>query len=315
METCALLPSRAGCAVAIAVSAAVLAAAAAIGRVPAAVAGSVFCAIAVVTASFSISGPLTALRAVATGVAIACALWSRRPPLAALSAALIVSLAVGASGLSCTAVFAADGGVAAVAVAVAAIYVRSLVLYAAELLVIILFLGADSGAAPRSRHLTWWGVAAVAALDAAALLPPRRRPAVASAQAVVSLTVVAGTVMMSAMECDVLTDAFEALGTVGYVSGNFIIHYYPAVRGFSSVSTNAFPMPVVVSGAVAGVSIVSAYTAVVMPASTYGCALSDATSIGALAAGSLLSAAAVFIVASDYSSRVMTTHGAIATAM
>lgn len=309
------MPSVAGGAVAIAVAAMIAAAAIAAGRVPAAAAVAIFFAVASLTASLTMSAAMLVLRLLAVVVSIACAFLSARRSIVGLAAVLAGSAAVLAFSSSCTVVYAVDGVAAAVTVAVTAALVGPLALCASELLVVLVFLGADSGAVPRSRHLTWWGIAAVAALDAAVvLLPRRRRLAIASAQAVISLTVVAGTVLMSVMRCDVLNDAFADLGPVGYVAGNFLIHYYPAARGFSSVSTTRVSAPVVVSGAVAGVSIVSAYTAVVLPASTYGCGLSEPVSIAALAAGSLMSAIAVFLVVSNHDSRVIMTHGAAATA-
>jgi len=316
MGACVILPSVAGSAVSLLVAAALGVLAAVSSCACGGLIVAAFAAVGSSTLSLTVAGDTTWLRAAALAVAMLAAVFSRRRSVAAVAAAVGVSVVIHAFGVSCAAAAAVDGAVIVVAAGAVSTFIGAGALYAAELLLIIVFLGADDGLAPRSRHLTWWGVSALAAADAAALVLPRRHcQAIAAAQATVALTVAAGTVTMSVVRCGVLLDAFASLGGVGYIAGNFLIHYYPAARGFSSLASAGGPPPVVISGAVAGVSLICAYAAVVPAAVTYQCAMSEPVAAAALAGGSVAAAVGVFFVGVDHFSRVTRTHGAAAAAM
>jgi hypothetical protein len=228
--------------------------------------------------------------------------------------AVAVSLIAGGTATAattvCTYSWVADG-VTALCSVLAVVDASDKTLYIAELAVLFVLLGADDGVVPRSKHLTWWGIAMLATVDAAALTPPSvQRSAVESAQAVVSLTIVAGTVVMSALQCDVLVDAAEAMGTPAYIIGNYAIHYYPAARGVvAAICQLSFP------GAAAGLSFVCAYVSVVLPAKTYGCPLSEPATILALVGAAILVAVGVMLAAVKHQPRAIKTQGAHASAM
>lgn len=233
--------------------------------------------------------PFLVPRIVSAVVAAAAAAFASRQFALFVVAALQVAVCgVAVAGAGCRAVWMLD----AASIVVAAGGYRGLAVAEAALLVVLL--GADGVSGPRSRHLTWWGVAILAITDVASVVCGRvSRHAIACGQATVALTVVAGTVAMSKLPCDVLVDAFASLGPVAYIAGNYAIHYYPAARGVVSLLLPSPSFPASVSGAVAGICVVCAYVATIEPAVTYGCALPEPAAIAAVGYGAFMAAAVV----------------------
>lgn len=139
-------------------------------------------------------------------------------------------------------------------------------LMAGEAAVLVVLCGSDSALRHGGDHLTWWGVAAVALLDVS-ILCGARQPMV-GIQAMLSAVVLLGTHCLSLFKCSMLSETFAAMGPLGYVIGNVLIHYYPATRALISVEAGER----ISDGAAAAVfALACAYSVVVDPATVYGC--------------------------------------------
>ena len=139
-------------------------------------------------------------------------------------------------------------------------------LHAGELALLLVLCGADAPLRSGGTHLTWWGVAAVAALDAATLAG--RPQTAAQLQTISAFVVLLGTTVLSASECTMLPNTLNDLGYVKYIAGNTVLHYYPATRGLLSHKHYGKPT---VNLCLAAFSLACAYAIVVSPVLVYGC--------------------------------------------
>lgn len=122
-------------------------------------------------------------------------------------------------------------------------------------------------------HFTWWGVAIFTLSLAAAVAPVARHVKYRAAVATVAsgVVVMVAVVGMSVAECTMLGEALDGIGPWAYFTGNFALHYYPALRGITLCDRagNAnnkcyFDAPLALA----------AYCVLQRPTSIYGCAFS-----------------------------------------
>lgn len=125
-------------------------------------------------------------------------------------------------------------------------------------------LGVPEKIGPKSRHMTWWGISVLAAHLFCVAFGSRR--ALQTTQSVVAGSVLVGTWAMSLARCHVLTAAIDGIGPIGYIFGNFALHYYPVSRACTMT-----PDTVDANGALIGVALVATYTVSLNAVDVYGC--------------------------------------------
>jgi hypothetical protein len=145
-------------------------------------------------------------------------------------------------------------------------------LCALELSVLVALCGADKALHSGGDHLTWWGVSALAVLDALTLVDMQR--SFVDIQALAAVVVALGTAALSAARCGLLHDTFESMGPGMFIAGNLAIHYYPVTRGLLSVGARR-PSS---AAAAAVLAIAVAYSAVVDPDAVYECGIGSVPS-------------------------------------
>jgi len=144
---------------------------------------------------------------------------------------------------------------------------------AAEALAIVIAVAAhsDSEIATMASHLTWWSIASLVVVDVATYADWLTGRAVAKTivptATILTHTVAVGVVAMSAMGCTVLVDALYDVGVVGYIAGNFAMHYYPAIRTAWAPADHAAGGPAAAKAA----AIVAIYGIAFAPPNVYGC--------------------------------------------
>lgn len=220
----------------------------------------------------------TFVRPAITGVATVVLLWHGRKQFRAAAILHAVSVAVGiylidpCSNQSWAAAVDASVGplLAVVAWSAGGAWPAAA---AAEAIAIVVLIAAhsDDKIASMASHLTWWSIASVAVVDIATFadwLTGRSVTRVIVPTAVIlTHTVVVGVVVMSGMGCTMLVDAFHDAGVGGYIAGNFLMHYYPAIR------TAWAPADYATGGAAAAkaAAIVAVYGIAFAPPHVYGC--------------------------------------------
>lgn len=147
----------------------------------------------------------------------------------------------------------------------------------------ILLLGIVTAGDP--THFTWWGVGILAAgvitVGVAGGTHPYARRVIVTA--VVSSVLIQGAVLiMSIMRCGMLNATYNELGPWVYAFGNFVLHYYPALRALHWAGRYLWPAPFEPlrgwQHKLAGFHgdtalVISAYCILVQPAHVYGCAI------------------------------------------
>lgn len=89
--------------------------------------------------------------------------------------------------------------------------------------------------------------------------------------------IVAGVILLSAFECELLQDAVDDLGGSGYIVGNWFVHYYPALKLY------AFKPTYVGTHISPSLSLLVCYMATERAEAVYGCPLPhSAVTYGAL---------------------------------
>ena len=119
------------------------------------------------------------------------------------------------------------------------------------------------------EHLTWWSLLTLAVFDGTvaydALVDGENlAPLFTPILRVLSWTVAAGVVMMSAMGCSLLKTALRDNKVVPYVFGNFAMHYYPALRATFAKCKH-------VSNGTRAVAFVAVYSLLHDAPAVYGC--------------------------------------------
>ena len=125
-------------------------------------------------------------------------------------------------------------------------------------------LGMPDKIGPQSRHMTWWGISILAAYLFCVAVGARQL--LQTTQSVVAGAVIIGTWAMSFAKCDVLETAFDHVGPLVYVLGNFALHYYPISRACSIERG-----PVDANGALLGIALVATYIVTLDAIDVYGC--------------------------------------------
>lgn len=122
-------------------------------------------------------------------------------------------------------------------------------LFEAGVLAVVLGRATLSEIVLRAEHLTWWSLVLYGVWNAAIFCEYYARANSAlytnnhlvklltPTVFILNLTVVIGVFFMSATSCDLLADALHEAGAVGYIAGNFLMHYYPLLRTIFSPSS------------------------------------------------------------------------------
>ena len=92
--------------------------------------------------------------------------------------------------------------------------------------------GAISALGADFEHFTWWSIAwwAIYGMFEEVELSEFVFWLFTSLQ----ILVIAGVIIMGATDCDVFEKAFESLGAVDYILGNFVMHYLPSITVLAS---------------------------------------------------------------------------------
>ena len=105
----------------------------------------------------------------------------------------------------------------------------------------------DATSVARASHLTWWGIAVLALYDwsvaSAASHPPGCRAAVGAVLLPLSAVIALGVATMSALGCGMLSSAHADAGAGLYFVGNFLMHYYPLIRGVAAATSVPSSVP------------------------------------------------------------------------
>ncbi|MBN19868.1 MAG: hypothetical protein CL678_01175 [Bdellovibrionaceae bacterium] len=121
------------------------------------------------------------------------------------------------------------------------------------------------------QHLTWWSLLslsffdAIIALDAAGNQPRMADMFVGSFR-VLTYTVAIGVIAMSILGCTLLSNAFDDNHPALYITGNFAMHYYPALRA-AFAKSSCYDR----TSATRAIAFVAAYAFLHDAPSVYGC--------------------------------------------
>jgi hypothetical protein len=119
----------------------------------------------------------------------------------------------------------------------------------------------------RERHLTWWGLALLALFDWERSWG--RADRIVVVVWLLQIVIIAGVWAMSIGRCSLLVDTFDVVGATPYFIGNFVMHYWPAIRILHY--RPKLPIPDVWGQTISAIGVVALYTATVDPAIVYGC--------------------------------------------
>lgn len=134
----------------------------------------------------------------------------------------------------------------------------------AEFCVWAYLLGRPSRVPGQAGHMTWWGIATLAA-RLLTFTVSETVDLLGSTQLIVSLTVLIGTWAMSLSECGMLVTALADFGPLGYVMGNFALHYYPVTRALT------IPAASTTGGVTAAIVLVTVYSTTMDAVDVYSC--------------------------------------------
>lgn len=143
-----------------------------------------------------------------------------------------------------------------------------------------------------SVHLTWWALTLLAGYNFTRVwdIATNRNDhaLITPVLFVVSGTVFAGTISMSAYGCGLLQSAHEDMGNFAYIIGNFAVHGYPFVRAIYDIEIYTW------AASVPGILYVWIYAATHNESELYDCSLEPTYADVALQFGCAAVAAALF---------------------
>jgi len=138
------------------------------------------------------------------------------------------------------------------------------------------------------KHYTWWAVAAYGCFLVGTTVGYASQTCVCCF--VIQTMVIAGVLVMSIAQCHMLQDAAVTHGPAAYLTGNFLLHYWPCIGTVLRADT---PVCAETQGSVA-ILLFLVYCSLWHPNSVYGCSISyNVVVVGATTSGLLASSIAV----------------------
>jgi len=124
-------------------------------------------------------------------------------------------------------------------------------------------------------HFTWWSIASFAVYANCAALDIEQY--VYWMFLSIQLNVIAGVLVMSFFNCDLLHDALGYVGTANYILGNFIMHYVPflVAVGFIPADKLAHVKGDAMGSILAGYGVFTIYNSYFDATKVYGCSFDD----------------------------------------
>lgn len=125
----------------------------------------------------------------------------------------------------------------------------------------------------RFTHFTWWGISFFVLLSASifaeSLLDIPLSCYIRITIFIIEFVILIAVIVMSHMQCSLLTDAYNDVGPVIYIAGNFAMHYYPCLRILVTLGSTPY-INILLQTLNAGF-IILIYAFIFHPQQVYGC--------------------------------------------